>query len=85
MIRGWVAAIAAVVVVPAGLLAATGLEGVVIDSRTGAPIAHAEVSILGYTGTVHTDVEGRFIWAPAPVPPSKCWSSCRAAGSSSRS
>lgn len=70
MIRAGVAAIAAaLVLVPAGLLAAAGLEGVVIDARTGAPIAHAEVSILGYTGTVHTDVEGRFIWTPPPVPP----------------
>ncbi|MGH9330981.1 MAG: TonB-dependent receptor, partial [Vicinamibacterales bacterium] len=48
---------------------AIALEGRVVDDRSGAPIANAEVSILGLTGVVRTDKEGRFVWTPDPVPP----------------
>ncbi|MEX2270592.1 MAG: TonB-dependent receptor [Vicinamibacterales bacterium] len=44
-------------------------EGRVIDERTGLPIANAEVSILGLTGSVRTDADGRFSWRPNPAPP----------------
>lgn len=40
-----------------------------VDARTGAPIAGADVSVLGQTGATRTDREGRFSWTPAPRPP----------------
>jgi outer membrane receptor protein involved in Fe transport len=46
-----------------------GLEGRVIDQRTGEPVANAELSILGLPGAVRTDEQGRFVWKPDPVPP----------------
>ena len=36
---------------------------------TGAPIAGAEVSVLGLTGAQRTDADGRFLWLPDPVAP----------------
>ena len=36
---------------------------------TGAPIAGAEVSVLGLTGALRTDGDGRFLWLPDPVAP----------------
>lgn len=45
------------------------LAGRVLDQRTGKPIANADVSILGLTGSVKTDAEGRFSWKPDPTPP----------------
>jgi hemoglobin/transferrin/lactoferrin receptor protein len=45
------------------------LEGRVADDRSGAPIANAEVSILGYPGVTTTDKDGRFVWTPDPTPP----------------
>jgi hemoglobin/transferrin/lactoferrin receptor protein len=45
------------------------LEGLVVDQRTGAPVANAEVSILGRPGSTMTDEAGRFSWKPDPVPP----------------
>ena len=45
------------------------LDGRVIDQRTGAPVANAEVSILGRAGSTMTDQSGRFSWKPDPVPP----------------
>ena len=41
--------------------------GVVIVAGTAAPIAGAEVAIIGYRGTVRTDRAGRFRWTP-PLP-----------------
>ena len=49
--------------------AALALEARLIDSRTGAPIAGASVSIIGLTGTTTTDSDGRFVWTPTPTPP----------------
>lgn len=48
---------------------AWAFDGVVIDARTGNPIANAEVSILGRSGVVYTDDQGRFTWRPDPAPP----------------
>lgn len=48
---------------------AIALEGRVVDSRTGEPLAKAEVTILGWPGVVFTDADGRFSWKPAPKPP----------------
>lgn len=45
------------------------LEGIVVDKRTGRPIAGAEVAILGHAGVTLTDAEGRFTWKPDPTPP----------------
>ncbi len=36
---------------------------------SGAPVAGAEVTILGWTGTQRTDADGRFTWQPSPAPP----------------
>ena len=49
--------------------AAEALVGRVIDARTGQPIASAEVTIVGLTGSVKTDADGRFSWTPDPKPP----------------
>lgn len=48
---------------------ALALDCRVIDKRTGAPIAGAEVMIVGLTGSVKTDADGRFSWKPNPAPP----------------
>jgi outer membrane receptor protein involved in Fe transport len=47
---------------------ASAFEGRVVD-RDGRPVAGAEVTILGRTGTVLTDAEGGFVWTPNPAPP----------------
>ncbi len=36
---------------------------------SGAPVAGAEVSILGWNGVQRTDADGRFTWKPSPPPP----------------
>lgn len=48
---------------------AAAFEGRVVDERTGRAIANADVSILGLTGSVRTDADGRFTWRPNPAPP----------------
>ena len=48
---------------------ALALTGRIVDQRTGKPIANADVSILGLTGSVKTDAQGRFTWKPDPQPP----------------
>lgn len=48
---------------------AEALDGIVLDGRTGTPVAGAEVSILGLGGVAVTDGEGRFTWRPEPTPP----------------
>jgi outer membrane receptor protein involved in Fe transport len=45
------------------------MEGRVILKATGAPVANAEISIVGMPGTVKTGADGRFSWAPDPAPP----------------
>lgn len=49
--------------------AAWALEARLIDRRTGEPVRHASVSILGLTGTTTTDGDGQFTWTPSPAPP----------------
>ena len=48
---------------------ALALDGKVVHRATGAPVANAEVSILGLPGVAYTDAEGRFTWKPDPQPP----------------
>lgn len=48
---------------------AFALEGRLVDKRTGTPVAGAEVMIVGLTGSVRTDADGRFSWKPDPVAP----------------
>ena len=45
------------------------LTGRVIDSRSGAPIAGAAVTIAGLSGIVRTDAGGAFTWRQPPSPP----------------
>lgn len=47
---------------------ALAFEGRVVNAG-GAPIAGAEVTILGRTGAARTDTDGRFTWTPDPSPP----------------
>jgi len=62
--RTWKAAFSLVVAEPAAPIA-----GRVIDARSGATVAGAEITILGQPGSVKTDDEGRFQWPLAPLPP----------------
>lgn len=48
--------------------AASAFEGRVV-LPSGAPVAGAEVSILGWSATQRTDADGRFTWQPTPAPP----------------
>jgi outer membrane receptor protein involved in Fe transport len=45
------------------------VDGRVIDARTGAPIAGAEIAIVGHRGSVRSDDAGRFRWPVAPQMP----------------
>jgi hemoglobin/transferrin/lactoferrin receptor protein len=49
--------------------AAEAFEGRVVDGRSGNAVAGAEVTIVGLTGSVRTDADGRFSWRPDPNPP----------------
>jgi outer membrane receptor protein involved in Fe transport len=48
---------------------AAASDGRLIDRRTREPIAGAEVAVVGLTGTVRTDRDGRFVLATDPPPP----------------
>src|SRR5688572_33440485 len=48
---------------------AFALNGRLVDKRTGQPVAGAEVMIVGLSGSVKTDADGRFTWTPDPVAP----------------
>lgn len=65
----WVPRLLFLILLPISAVPAFALEGRVIDSRDGTPIAEAEVSILGRSGSTVTDKDGRFTWTPDPVPP----------------
>jgi len=54
---------------PGAAVASDAFEGRVVNAITGAPIAGAEVSIIGLAGSVRTDADGRFSWSPEPQPP----------------
>ena len=55
----------------AGTTAGTAppIDGRVVDARSGAPIAGAEISIVGRSGSVRTDALGRFHWPTVPPLP----------------
>ena len=42
-------------------------RGRVVDARSGAPVAGAEITIVGQRGSVRTDAAGRFQWEIAPL------------------
>ncbi len=48
---------------------ALAFEGRVVTKGTGQPIAGADVMIVGLTGSVKTDTDGRFTWNPNPPAP----------------
>jgi outer membrane receptor protein involved in Fe transport len=48
---------------------AAALEGRVVDERTGLPVAHATLAVVGHTQTVRSDAQGRFVLVPDPRPP----------------
>jgi outer membrane receptor protein involved in Fe transport len=48
---------------------ALGVQGRVVMEATGTPIEGAEVSVLGLTGALRTDTDGRFLWLPDPIAP----------------
>jgi outer membrane receptor protein involved in Fe transport len=54
---------------PAGAGQSSPFSGRVIDDKTSAPVAGAVVTIGGVPGSVKTDTDGRFTFAPSPAPP----------------
>lgn len=59
----------ALTVLAATATAAFALNGRLVDKRTGMPVVGAEVLIVGLTGSVKTDADGRFSWTPDPAAP----------------
>src|SRR5687767_10015390 len=49
----------------------TQLEARLVHEATGAPVAHATVSVVGLAGSTRTDANGRFTWAPSPELPAE--------------
>jgi hemoglobin/transferrin/lactoferrin receptor protein len=41
-------------------------EGRLVREGTGAPVSRATVTIVGMSGAIRSDSDGRFAWAPAP-------------------
>jgi hemoglobin/transferrin/lactoferrin receptor protein len=62
---------AAVVLAASSLAApaAAAIDGQVVLKAGGQPVADAQVSLVGRTGYVPTDAEGRFVLAPTPAVP----------------
>ena len=50
-------------------ISAEAFDGRAIDRLTGRPIAGATIAIAGLAGTVTTDADGKFTWAPDPPLP----------------
>jgi hemoglobin/transferrin/lactoferrin receptor protein len=76
--RGGVPAVAVLLIILAALRlpAAAGpqptqLEARLVHEATGAPVAHATVSVVGLAGSTRTDGHGRFTWAPSPELPAE--------------
>lgn len=46
-----------------------GVAARLVDARTGAPVAAAEVTVVGSRGSVRSDDDGRFTLEPTPTPP----------------
>lgn len=65
----WLGIFVATLLTGAGALAAVPFDGRLVDARTGAPVAGAEVTIVGLTGSARSDADGRFTWRPDPRPP----------------
>lgn len=63
----WTASMLATAVLTASR--ASAFEGRVVDRATKAPVARAEVTVLGLPGVTFTDADGRFTWKPDPQPP----------------
>ncbi len=63
------ALVAALIIPDAAVRAQSRFDARLVWERTGAPVVDASVSILGVTGSVRTDGDGRFTWAPAPQVP----------------
>ncbi len=49
--------------------AAEAFTGRVVGRQDGRPVSGAEVLIVGLTGSVKTDADGRFTWTPTPPTP----------------
>jgi outer membrane receptor protein involved in Fe transport len=47
---------------------AFALSGRIVDT-SGKPIAGAEITIVGASGSARSDADGRFVWTPDPRPP----------------
>ena len=62
-------AMAGLAATPASAQQVSRFEGRVVQEGSGAAVADATVSIVGVTGSVRTDKDGRFTWAPAPQAP----------------
>ncbi len=65
----WLVMVMTAVALGGAARAAAAFEGRLVDARTGAPVAGAEVTIVGLTGAVRSDADGRFVWRPDPRPP----------------
>jgi len=65
----WVVTVLALTCLVAQATAAAAFEGRLVDARTGAPVAGAEVTIVGVSGSARSDADGRFTWRPDPRPP----------------
>ena len=63
------ALIAALIAPPAVAQTISRFEGRLVQQATGEPVAGATVSIVGMTGTVRSDQDGRFSWSPTPAVP----------------
>lgn len=61
--------LAALLATPGAAAAAAELNGRLVHKGDGHPIAGAEVMIVGQTGSVKTDADGRFTWNPQPATP----------------
>lgn len=69
MNRSWLVLLSAAVMSVCVPSAAAAFEGRLVDARTGAPVAGAEVTIVGLAGSARSDADGRFTWRPDPRPP----------------
>lgn len=56
-------------VIPAAAQNATRFDGRLVNDADGKPVAGADISVVGVSGTVRTNADGRFTWAPAPNTP----------------
>lgn len=69
MMRAVVLAVACLLGTAAAAIAAPEFNGRLVGRQDGRPVAGAEVMIVGLTGSVKTDADGRFAWNPTPQTP----------------